>query len=113
MGLEPLEFLERRQSRVLVVEMHDEADRNQVVVEMVEQGAAAGAVVERPAQGVLHEAGPVLVGLDLPQLLDADAVFLRVAAVSSSKRAISFLRQRCRARPRRTACICRAAPCRG
>ena len=43
MGLEALEFLERRQIRIGVVEMDDEADRNQIVVEVIEERAAAGA----------------------------------------------------------------------
>ena len=60
MGLEALEFLERRQIRIVVVEVHDEADRHQVVVEVIEERAAAGAIVERPAERVLHQPGPVL-----------------------------------------------------
>ena len=48
---------------------------------MVEERAAAGAIVERPALRVLHEAGLVFLGLDLPQLLEADAVLLRLAAL--------------------------------
>ena len=43
MGLEALEFLERRQIRIRVVEMDDEADRHQIVVEVIEERAAAGA----------------------------------------------------------------------
>jgi len=50
MGLEALEFLERRQIRIGVVEMKDEADRNEIVVEVVEERAAAGGIVERPAE---------------------------------------------------------------
>jgi hypothetical protein len=34
--------------------MQHEADRNQPVVEMIEERAAAGAVVERPAKRMLH-----------------------------------------------------------
>ena len=64
---------------IRVIQMHDEADRHQVVVEMIEERAAAGAVVERPAEGVLHEARLVLLRLDLPELLQADAEFLRLA----------------------------------
>ena len=57
--------------------MDDEADRHQPLAEMIEERAAAGLVVERPAHGVLDEAGPVLLGRHLPQLLQADAEFLR------------------------------------
>ena len=56
MRLEALELVERRQVRVRVVEVHDEADRHQVVVEVIEERAAAGVAVERPAERVLHQA---------------------------------------------------------
>src|ERR1700693_4061594 len=42
-GLEALEFLERREERILIVEMHHEADRYQPVVVMIKKRAAAGA----------------------------------------------------------------------
>ena len=53
MGLEALELVERRQIGIVVVEMHDEADNDLVVVVMVEERTAAGEIVERPAEGVL------------------------------------------------------------
>ncbi len=81
MGLEALELVERRQRRILVVEMDDEADRDQPVVVMVEERAAGGAAAERPAETVLHQPGLELRRLDLPDLLQADAVFLRLAPV--------------------------------
>ena len=46
---------------------------------MIEERAAAGAVIERPAEGMLHQSLPVLVGLDLPQFLEPDSKFLRLA----------------------------------
>ncbi len=79
MRLEALEFVERRQVGVLVVEVDDEADRHEVVAIVVEERTAAGLVVERPAERVLNEARFVLVGRDLPQFLEADAEFLRLA----------------------------------
>src|SRR5204862_6219180 len=69
MGLEALEFLERRQIRIGVVEMNHEADRNQIVVEVIEERAAAGGIIERPAERVLDEPQLVLVRRDLPKLL--------------------------------------------
>src|SRR5436190_17845877 len=60
--------------------MHDEADRYEVVVEVVEERPAAGGVVERPAERMLHQTGPVPVGRDLPELLQAQPEFLRLAA---------------------------------
>src|SRR6185369_7172537 len=80
MGLPALEFLERAQERVLVVEADNEAELDLAVVEVVEERAAVGRRVERPAAGVDDEARLGLVGRDLPQLLDADAVALGVAA---------------------------------
>ena len=85
MRLEALEFLERRQIRVGVVEMHDEADRHQIVVEVIEERAAAGRIVERPAEGVLHQALAVLLRRDLPELLEAEAEFLRLAALGQAE----------------------------
>ncbi len=94
MGLEALELLERRQIRVGVVEVDDEADRHQIVAEVIEERAAAGAVVERPAEGMLHQAGPVLLRIDLPQLLEADAVFLRLAALAETEAGDELLGER-------------------
>ena len=76
--LEALELVEGRQVRVVVVEVDDEADGDEIVAEMIEEGAAAGAVAERPAEAVLDEAGPVALRLDLPQFLDAEAELRRL-----------------------------------
>src|SRR5690606_4967336 len=59
--------------------MDDKADRDRIVVEMIEEGAATGALVERPAERVADQAGTVVLRLHLPELLDADAEFLRLA----------------------------------
>src|SRR5713101_6461576 len=80
MSLEPLEFIERRQIRILIIEMDHEADRNQVGVIVIEKGAAAGALIQRPTECVLNQARAVFFGRDLPELLEADAEFLRLAA---------------------------------
>ena len=37
MGLEALELIERRQVWIVIIEMHDEADRHQIVVIVVEE----------------------------------------------------------------------------
>src|SRR5690606_26503079 len=81
MRLEALELLERRDVGVLVIQVDDEADRNLVVFEVIEERAASGAVAQRPAERMLHEAGLVLFRRDLPEFLQADAKFLRLAAV--------------------------------
>ncbi|MCY1497016.1 hypothetical protein D9M68_309710 [compost metagenome] len=59
--------------------MHDEADGDQVVFEMVEERTAAGLHAERPAEGMLHQPGPVILRLHLPELFQTDAEFLDVA----------------------------------
>ncbi len=64
-----------------VIQMHDEADRHQIVAVVIEERAAAGCIVERPAGGVLHQAGAVLVRRDLPEFFQPDAEFLRLAVL--------------------------------
>src|SRR5260370_31327342 len=70
--LEALEFLERREIGIGVVEVEDEADRYEGIAIVIEKRAAAGRIVERPAHGVLHQTGAMLVRRDLPQLLQSD-----------------------------------------
>src|SRR3990172_9115782 len=43
---------------------------------MIEEGAAAGFILQRPAHSVLDEAWFVLCGRNLPKFFQADAVFL-------------------------------------
>src|SRR6516165_1902793 len=80
MGLETLELIERREIGIIVIEMHDEADRDQVVVVMIKERAAACPVVQRPAEGVLDQAFLMPGRIDLPDFLKADAEFRRLAA---------------------------------
>src|SRR5262249_60208942 len=47
--------------------------------------AAAGVVVERPAEGVLGQAGMMLFRRDLPQLFQAETEFLRLAAFAEAE----------------------------
>src|SRR6185437_12135632 len=70
--------LEGAEIGVAIVEPDDEADRDLVVLEVIEKGAAIGRAVERPADRMKDEARLVARRIDLPQLLDADAVGLRV-----------------------------------
>ena len=80
MGLEALEFIERRQIRIVVIEMHDKTDRHQIIVVVIEEGATAGGIVQRPAERVLDQTFLMLGWIDLPDLLEADAEFRRLAA---------------------------------
>src|SRR3984893_12184349 len=80
MSLEALELIERRQIRIVVVEMYDQDARNQIVVVVIEERAAAGRIVERPAERMLDQALLVLRRVDLPDFLQSDAEFRRFAA---------------------------------
>ncbi|MCY1300579.1 hypothetical protein D9M70_501510 [compost metagenome] len=81
MRLEALELLEREEIGVLVVEVHDEADGDQVVFEVVEERAATGLHAKRPAERVLHQARSMVFRLHLPEFLQADAEFLDAAVL--------------------------------
>src|SRR5262249_15372447 len=61
------------------------ADRNEPLVEMVQERAAAGAIIERPAESVLHQTGVMLFRRDLPQLLEAEPELLRLAPLPQSQ----------------------------
>src|SRR5208283_384121 len=67
-GLEP---------RILVIQPHHEAHVDAIVVEVIKKASAIGAAVERPADGVLNEAGLYAPRGQLPQLLESQAVGLR------------------------------------
>ncbi|MNI01152.1 hypothetical protein D3C73_539840 [compost metagenome] len=55
MGLEPLELLKGKDIGVLVVQVQDEADGDEIVFQVIEEGTTAGLHVKRPAEGVLDE----------------------------------------------------------
>ena len=80
MRLPALEFLERTEPGIRVVEADHEAERHLVVVGVVQERSAISVLIERPAGGVDHQPGLVFFGGDLPELLEPDAVALRVAA---------------------------------
>src|SRR6185437_9220136 len=69
MRLEALQFLERRQERVLVVEPDHHADRDLAIFQVIDEGAAISAPVERPADSVDDAAGMVLRLGHFPQFL--------------------------------------------
>src|SRR5262245_750523 len=85
MGLEALELLEWVQIGICIVEVNDKADRHQIVAEMIEKRSTAGAAIERPAERVLYQSGPMFIRRDLPELLEPDAVFLRFAILFKTK----------------------------
>ena len=79
-GLPALEFLKRAQVGIAVVQAGDETQGDLVVLHVVQEGAAVGVVLHRPARGVQHQAGFMAAGFGLPEFLDADGITLRVAA---------------------------------
>ena len=82
MSLESLHLVEGTQVRVPVVEAHHEADGQLVVFQMVNEGSAVSGPVQGPAHSVDDLSRLVLRRIDLPQLLDADAVGLRIDALA-------------------------------
>ncbi len=81
MGLEALELLEGIEPGIGVVEADDETDGHLIVLDMIEEGAAIGVAAQRPAHGMDDLAGYVLGRIDLPQLLDPDAIGLGIDAL--------------------------------
>ena len=82
MGLEALELVEGREVRVAVVEADHEADRGLIVLQVIDERAAPGFAVHRPAGGVQHQTRAVLGRIEPPEFLQADAVGLRVRALA-------------------------------
>ena len=78
-GFKPLKLFKRREIGVLIVQPHHEADGHFIFRQVIEEGAAVGAGIQRPAHGVHHLAGLRLFGPHFPNLLDAQAVGLRLA----------------------------------
>src|ERR1700733_1390054 len=93
MRFETLELLERREIGIGVVEPDYETSGEQILVEVIEKRATIGAAIERPADGVHGQTGAVLGGIDLPQLLDAEAVALRVAVAAQAEARLEQLGQ--------------------
>ena len=91
-SLPPLEFLERRQIGVPVIERGDEAERDLAIVLVVEE-APAPRVVQRPTLGVDHPPRMMLVGRNIPQLLDSKSIDLRAAVFPQVEQAGQFLGQ--------------------
>src|SRR5437660_6901455 len=80
MSLVPLELEKRLEVGIRVPETDDQSDRDPVVLGVINEAAPVGRGVERPASAMHDEPRNVRRGVDLPQLLDADAPRLRIAA---------------------------------
>src|SRR5258708_13047214 len=70
--------------------MHHEADRHEPLVEMIEERAAARAVVERPAKRMLHQTRAMLLRRDLPQLLHAEPEVLWFATLAQREALLEY-----------------------
>src|SRR6185369_5462995 len=91
--LEALELLERAQVGIRIIEVDHKADRHQVVAKMIEKRSAARVLVERPAKRVLHQAWPVLLWRNFPELLEPDPILLRLAVLLEAKALEQYLGQ--------------------
>ncbi len=77
MLLEALELVEGRKRRVAIVEMDDEAEIDTAIVRMIEEAAAGGRIVERPAEEMIDAPHLVQCGRDFPDFFDPESEFLR------------------------------------
>ncbi len=66
--LKTLKFVEWGERRIPIVQVNHETNGDEAVFEMIDKRAAAGAIIERPAEGMLDEARPVQGGIDPPKL---------------------------------------------
>ena len=94
MELEPLQLVVRIERRVLVVETDHESDVDDAVLHPVDEGAAERVHVQREAHRVDHGAGGEAIVGELPQLLHADRVDLRILSGVQIEDAGELLGQR-------------------
>ena len=93
-GLPALRLVERRDVRVGVGQVGDQAQGNLVVLDVVEESATRRAGFgERPASGVDHQAFLMLGRIDVPQLLDAEAIVLWIFAFAQVEFFLQLLAQ--------------------
>ncbi len=79
MCLVTLEFLIRRQIRIFIAKTNHITDRDLIVFHVVQKRTAVGIGIQRPAGSVNNQTRLMHLGIDFPQLLDADAVGLWIA----------------------------------
>ncbi|RMS73221.1 hypothetical protein ALP62_05511 [Pseudomonas syringae pv. aceris] len=76
-----LELVERRQVRVAIGQVDDQADHYLIVLQVVQERAARIGIVQRPACGVHHQPLFMFGRVDFPDFLEADSVMLHVGFV--------------------------------
>src|SRR5690606_28529071 len=79
MSLEALELIEWRERRIGIVEIGHQADIKLAIFGVIDEAAAGRGIVEGIAQIVVHPALLVLVGRNVPDFLDSEPIFLRLA----------------------------------
>ena len=82
MRLPALEFVEGRQVRVAIIERDDQPKVNLVVGRVIQEPATFGVIIQRPAGRMNDEPLLVPLGFDFPDLLDTDAVVLRIGILA-------------------------------
>src|SRR3546814_6800253 len=90
MLLPALKLFEGVEVRVLVAERDDEPQGDLVALLMIEEATAPG-VREGPTLGVDDAARGMFGGIDVPQLLQADSIDLRLAILTKLEDALQFL----------------------
>ncbi len=93
MQLEVLERDVRIEPRILVVQPHDETDRQSRIGHGVHESAPELLLIERIAKRVHHRAGRQPPGGHVPELLDADGKQLRLTACADIRPPHELLRQ--------------------
>src|SRR5262249_9657746 len=89
-----LESLERRKSRVAVIEPDDVADIHAVVVEVIEEAAGVGVRVRRPSKTVLDAPRAPAPGGQLPKFFVAEREGLRAVPAGEIETGDELLRDR-------------------
>ena len=79
MQLPALQFFKGREIGIGVIQPNHHAQRNLVVVQMVNKRAAISALIQRITHRVLHAPRVALLGRHFPYLFDAQAISLRLA----------------------------------
>src|SRR6202046_1479401 len=94
MRLESLKLVEGRQRRIGVVQVNHKTDDDLIFLDMIEERATTSFGIQRPPEGMLHQPWPVQGRINLPQLLDAEAILLRLAALVQLEAGDDLLGQR-------------------
>src|SRR4030095_1607615 len=93
MQLEALEGIERIEQRVVIVEPHDQTERDATVGHRVNEAAAELLHAQRVPERMNHCPPRQTAAVDLPELFDADRVLLGLAPFRQRQPRQDLLRQ--------------------